>query len=394
MLIVQKYGGSSLADEQAIAHVAAKVQAAYLAGHSLVVVCSAMGKTTEQLLAMADAMTPGARGREVDMLVTAGERIAAALLSLRLQHLGVPAVSLTGSQSGIVTDGSHQRARILCVRPERVRRGLAAKQVVVVAGFQGVSEQGDVTSLGRGGSDTTAVALAAALGADACDIYSDVDGVYSADPRLVPDAHHLPHLDYGTMQRLADGGARVLHATAVALAAQANIVINARDTHRPKRATRIGSDWLAPPGAIAVSLQQHAVYLRCKRRDMWHGALAQTQMAPDCTLLWSDAYGLLLGGKSAPACAQQVRALLQSTGVHASVRAVALLCVVGQRQLWRSSAPIKEALGKQGIAAVCVGGDAQQLLMAVPQADGQAALRAAHAALSEPLVSADGYNSP
>jgi uridylate kinase len=197
-IIVQKYGGSSVADLDRIGRVAARIRARREAGDQLVVVVSAMGDTTDELLELAKRVSTDPPRRELDMLLTCGERISMALLSMCLHELGVPAISFTGSQSGIITDDSHSQARIVEVRPVRILEELGKAKVVIVAGYQGVSRAREVTTLGRGGSDTTAVALAAALQAEACEIYSDVDGVFSADPRVVPEARKLESLDYET----------------------------------------------------------------------------------------------------------------------------------------------------------------------------------------------------
>jgi aspartate kinase len=229
-IIVQKYGGSSVADVQKINAVARKIAERRAQGDELVVVVSAMGDTTDELLALAKQVTDNPARRELDMLLTAGERISMALLSMALNALGVPAISFTGSQSGIITTDSHSNARILEVRPYRIRQELEQGKVVIVAGYQGVSAKREVTTLGRGGSDTTAVALAAALDAAACEIYSDVDGVFSADPRVAPQARRLAEIAYEEMQALAESGARVLNAQAVEFARKAGITIHARAT--------------------------------------------------------------------------------------------------------------------------------------------------------------------
>lgn len=229
-IVVQKYGGSSVADVARIGRVADRVAAAKAAGRDVVVVVSAMGDTTDDLLALARQVSENPARRELDMLLSAGERISMALLSLALNARGVPAVSFTGSQSGIITSDSHTNARIVEVRPYRVQDELERGKVVIVAGYQGVSYRRDVTTLGRGGTDTTAVALAAALGAEACEIYSDVDGVYSADPRVVPAARRLSELSYEEMQELAESGAKVLNAQAVEFAKDRGIAIYARAT--------------------------------------------------------------------------------------------------------------------------------------------------------------------
>jgi len=221
-----KFGGSSVSDLSRLRSVAAKVVERARA-QPVVVVVSAMGKTTNGLVDMARELSSPPPVRELDMLLTTGERSSMALLAIAIQAAGQPAISLTGSQCGIITDHQHGRARIMEVRPFRIVDELAAGSVVIVGGFQGVSYKREVTTLGRGGSDTTAVALAAALGAD-CEIYSDVDGVYSADPREVSDARPIPELDYETMQALARAGAKVLHAQAVELAEERGIAIYAR----------------------------------------------------------------------------------------------------------------------------------------------------------------------
>jgi aspartate kinase len=230
-IVVQKYGGSSVADVDRIQRVADRVAAAKASGKDVVVVVSAMGDTTDQLLALARKVSESPARRELDMLLSAGERISMALLSMALNGRGVPAVSFTGSQSGIITNDAHANARIVEVRPYRVQDELARGKVVIVAGYQGVSYKKEVTTLGRGGSDTTAVALAAALDAEACEIYSDVEGVYSADPRVVPEARRLAELSYEEMQELAQAGAKVLNAQAVEFAKDRGIAIYARSTH-------------------------------------------------------------------------------------------------------------------------------------------------------------------
>ncbi len=241
-VVVQKYGGSSVADVEKIRKVAQKVCTCVEAGEGVVVVVSAMGKTTNELLSLAKEVADNPPRRELDMLLTAGERITASLLSIAIQELGHEAISLTGSQCGIMTNDRHSDARIIEVRPIRVEDELARGRVVIVAGFQGVSYKREITTLGRGGSDTTAVALAAALGADRCEIYSDVDGVYSADPGQVPQARHLPEISYEELQEMAVAGARVLKATAVEFAKRAGIAIYARASFSPGKETIVRRD--------------------------------------------------------------------------------------------------------------------------------------------------------
>ena len=232
-VIVQKYGGSSVADVQKLKAVAARVMQTRAQGHDVVVVVSAMGDTTDELLTLAKQVSPNPDRRELDMLLSAGERISMALLSMAIRELGGNAISFTGSQSGIITNDRHVDARIIEVRPFRIQDELSRGRIVVVAGYQGVSYRKEVTTLGRGGSDTTAVALAAALDAEFCEICSDVDGVYSADPRVVPAAQRIGSLSYEETQEMAEAGARVLNAQAVEFAKEKGIAIYARATQGP-----------------------------------------------------------------------------------------------------------------------------------------------------------------
>jgi len=232
-LIVQKYGGTSVGTPERIKAVAGRVAAERRADADVVVVVSAMGDTTDDLTALAAQVTRDAarrHPRELDMLLTAGERITMALVAMAIRDCGIEAISLTGSQAAIITDGTHTGARIEEVRAERVREELARGRVVIVAGFQGVSRAREVTTLGRGGSDTTAVALAAALHADRCDIFTDVDGVYTADPRRVPDARVLRVIDYDDMVELAASGAQVMHPRAVEIGARYGVPIRVRSS--------------------------------------------------------------------------------------------------------------------------------------------------------------------
>ena len=230
-LIVQKYGGTSVADAARISDVARRVVETRQAGNDVVVVVSAMGKTTDDLVALATHVSSQPSGREMDMLLTAGERISMALLAMAIRDLGVEAASLTGSQAGILTDSVHGEAKITAIRGDRVRQYLDDGLVVIVAGFQGVDpESRDVTTLGRGGSDATAVALAATLGADVCEIYTDVDGVFTADPRLVGTARKLDEVSYEDMLEMAGAGAGVLMARSVEFARRFGIPLHVRSS--------------------------------------------------------------------------------------------------------------------------------------------------------------------
>lgn len=237
--IVQKYGGSSVADIDKLREIAGLIAARKQQGNDVAVVVSAMGKTTDNLLRMARELSPHPARREMDMLLSTGERTTMALLCIALNELGMDAVSLTGSQAGIITNARHNDAQVIEVRPFRVQDEMAAGRVVIMGGFQGVSYRRDITTLGRGGSDTSAVALAAALDAERCEIYSDVDGVYSADPAAVEAVLHLPAVSYPVMQEMSTAGARVLNARAVEFAKEKNIAIYARSTFNPGRETII-----------------------------------------------------------------------------------------------------------------------------------------------------------
>ena len=238
-VLVQKYGGTSVGTPERVRHVADRIVRTRRSGADLVVVVSAMGDTTDELIDLAGQVSGRSHPRELDMLLTAGERISMALVSMAVNDRGQEAVSFTGSQSGIVTDTSHTRAKILEVRADRIREELARGRVVIVAGFQGVSREREVTTLGRGGSDTTAVALAAALGAEACEIYTDVDGVYTADPRVVSAARKLDELSYDEMLELASLGAKVLHNRSVEIARRFGVPIHVRSSFNSNEGSRI-----------------------------------------------------------------------------------------------------------------------------------------------------------
>ena len=231
-LIVQKFGGSSVADAEGIKRVARRIVDTQKAGNDVVVVVSAMGDTTDELLDLAAEVTSNVTpSRELDMLLTAGERISTAILSMAVNDLGAKAQSFTGSQAGMITDGVHGSARLVEVNPERIRESIEAGNIAIVAGFQGVHRQsGDITTLGRGGSDTTAVALAAALNADVCEIYSDVDGVFTADPRIVPTAHKLDTVTSEEMLEMAANGAKILHLRCVEYARRFNLKLHVRSS--------------------------------------------------------------------------------------------------------------------------------------------------------------------
>jgi aspartate kinase len=238
MLVVQKYGGSSVADADKIRNVARRVSET-ARGHGVVVVVSAMGKTTDGLVSLANQISPAADPREMDMLLATGEQVTIALLAMALHGLGFKARSFTGAQAGMRTDAAHTKARITRIDPDRLREALDAGEIAVVAGFQGLTERDEISTLGRGGSDLTAVALAAALEADVCEIYTDVDGVYTADPNIVPDARKLDRVTYDEMLEMASLGAKVLQARSVEFAKKYRVPVHVRSTFKPDPGTLV-----------------------------------------------------------------------------------------------------------------------------------------------------------
>lgn len=251
-LIVQKFGGSSVADAAGIMRVARRVVTTAQAGNDVVVVVSAMGDSTDELLDLAAQITTTAPAREMDMLLSAGERISMSLLAMGIHELGAEAQSFTGSQAGLITDSLHGKARIVEVSPHRIRRALDQGQIAIVAGFQGMSTQSnEITTLGRGGSDTTAVALAASLHADVCEIYTDVDGIYSADPRVVPSAHKIDRISSEEMLELAASGAKVLHLRSVEYARRFGVPIHVRSSFSDLEGT-----WVIPSPEDTITFEK------------------------------------------------------------------------------------------------------------------------------------------
>lgn len=258
-LVVAKFGGSSVADAASVLRVAKRVVDTKKAGNDIVVVVSAMGDTTDELLDLAQQVSPNPPGRELDMLLTAGERISMAVLAMAINDLGVEARSYTGSQAGLITDSTHGKARIIDVTPSRISEALADGAIPIVAGFQGVAlDTKDITTLGRGGSDTTAVALAAALNADVCEIYTDVDGIFSADPRIAPKARQVPRITYEEMMELAAAGAKVLHLRCVEYAKRFNVPIHVRSSFSDKEGTFVIAD-LADQSQLETLSTQGAI---------------------------------------------------------------------------------------------------------------------------------------
>lgn len=315
-ILVKKFGGSSVADVGHIKAVAEHVVAAHGQGHAVVVVVSAMGKTTDSLVSLAQEVTDRPDPREMDMLLTAGERISMSLLAIAIRALGVPATSLTGSQSGIITNDFQGGARIVEVRPYRVEDALREGHVVIIAGFQGVSYRREVTTLGRGGSDNTAVALAAALGAESCEIYSDVDGVYSADPKRVVGARRLTQLSHDEMIEMARAGAKVLAEEAVAYARLKGIALYVRASDGRPGETMVRCHAAAAPSRIsAVAVRPDAVLWRhahddgvAARIEAW---LAAEGVAPLFRLI-GDGGAILLARDVADGVGLGFSALLES----------------------------------------------------------------------------------
>ncbi|MGL6195543.1 MAG: aspartate kinase [Thermoguttaceae bacterium] len=241
-LIVQKFGGTSVADTEKIKSAARKAIRATLEGHKVVMVVSAMGKTTDHLIALANELTDNPSTREMDMLMSTGEQVTIALMAIALQSLGHQAVSMTGAQMGIKTDSSHMKARIQSISTERLHKALNDGNIVIAAGFQGIDDQFEITTLGRGGSDTTAVALAAALGADVCEIYTDVDGVYTTDPRILPEARKVPNISFDEMLELASLGAGVMHSRSIEFAKKFGITVHVRSSFSDTTGTLITAE--------------------------------------------------------------------------------------------------------------------------------------------------------
>ncbi|GAA4379784.1 aspartate kinase [Paeniglutamicibacter cryotolerans] len=251
-LIVQKFGGSSVSDAQGIKRVARRIIDTRAEGNDVVVVVSAMGDTTDELLDLANQLTDEAPAREMDMLLSAGERISMALLAMAIDGLGAKAASFTGSQAGVLTDSIHGKARVIEVSPQRVRRAIDRGYVAIVAGFQGMSkESNDITTMGRGGSDTTAVALAAALGADVCEIYTDVDGIYTADPRVVPAAQKIDTISSEEMLEMAASGAKILHLRCVEYARRFGVPLHVRSSFSTNEGT-----WVLPSPDDQIKIQE------------------------------------------------------------------------------------------------------------------------------------------
>ncbi|MEQ1566698.1 MAG: aspartate kinase [Myxococcota bacterium] len=369
-IVVQKYGGSSVADIDRIRGVADRVARARADGTALCVVVSAMGNTTNELIALANKVATRPDRRELDMLISVGERVSMALLAMCLRDRGVPARSLTGSQVGIVTDESHADARVVEVRPERLRAVLEQGEVAIVAGFQGVSRAREVTTLGRGGSDTTAVVLAAALGAEYAEICSDVDGVWSADPRQVPEAVKLDHLSLAEALALARGGAKVLFEDAVRYARDHGVDLVAASTFGPGSGTRITTTPGPGRGAVAVTGDAELVEI----------ALAPTD---------ADAVAVLAAGggrvrrRVGPVVHVDVRNSHGALPAAWAVRPIAVVTAVGSSLGERPADVLRGtvALGAAAVPVAAHGAEGDLAWWEVPRDAIGAAVRAVHQAL-------------
>ena len=349
-VVVHKYGGSSLSSPESIRYVAARVVEQKRSGCQVVVVVSAMGNTTEELLKLARATSSVFPPRELDLLLTAGEQISMALLSMAIIAAGEEAVSLTGPQAGILTCQEHNRARIMGVRPHRVKAELGQGKVVVVAGFQGVSYTGEVTTLGRGGSDTSAVALATALEAQRCEIYSDVDGVYDADPRVIPGARRLDLVDYDEMLEMARAGARVLNADAVEMARAAGLTIWTGATRQAGPGTFVRAKSGPAEQQLAIACRADLLWLNL---DEPESGPTLVELLGASEVMEKSPRELLLRGENSPDVATLRRHALEHFPKGVLCDLVAGVTLVGKaaRELQSRGG---EALAQQGIPVLRV----------------------------------------
>ena len=396
-VLVQKYGGTSVNGPERIRAVAARIAAARGAGFRLVVVVSAMGDTTDELIALAHQVSPHPSRREMDMLLTTGERVSMALVAMALHDLGVSAISFTGSQSGILTDATHNAARIVGLRPERIRLELERGRVVIVAGFQGVhAETREITTLGRGGSDTSAVALAAGLGGR-CEIYTDVDGIMTADPRLVPEARLIPGLSYRACSTLAHLGAGVMHPRAVDLAAARRVPLAVRSSFHEGAGTEIGEDDVEGPVVQAVVDRTNVSIVIAEGtaggRSEARGILENVAAAlPNLELIAheqdTDAHGALVWIGSAEDAAELERTFGQLRGPGGEWRigvtpGTAFVSVVGLGLGAREAARGEAALERAGVPLVALRLTPTAMIWRVAARDCPAATRALHAEFLE-----------
>jgi len=405
-LLVQKYGGTSVEGPERIRAVARRVAAARAAGHDTVVVVSAMGNSTDDLIALAHQVSNRPSRREMDMLLTTGERVSMALLAMALHDLDAPAISFTGSQSGVLTDGVHGAARIVGVKPDRIRAELARGRVVIVAGFQGVNpETREITTLGRGGSDTTAVALAAALGLDApgrCEIYTDVAGVLSADPRVVPAARVLPRISYRACSALAHLGGRVLHARCVDLAARHGVPLRVRSSFDEGAGTEIVEDGMEAPRVDAIAHRSGLSLVIAEGNAGGKGEArgiieAVAGAYPELELLAheqaNESHGVMvwLGSRADAEALQKEFRALRGPGNEWKLTLqhdAGFVSIVGLGLGAREAARAEQALEKAGVPIHALRTSPTALTVRVPNDRVEAAARALHAALLEGAIRA------
>lgn len=393
-IAIHKYGGTSLATPERLRAVADRLIDTRRRGKQVAVVVSATGKTTDELLGRAREINPTPAMRELDMLLTAGEQISSALVAMAIQQRGVDAVALTGRQCEITTDGVHGGSRIVGVRPDRVRDELARGRIAVVTGYQGVSAGGEITTLGRGGSDTTAIALADALDAPDCEIYSDVDGVYSADPRVVPEARRLDRVSYESMIELSRLGARVLNAQAVSYAWERDVVIHARSTFSSRTGTFISNDGEAVfddenraeavaawkdvlriqgrhdlPGEVYRAVEGHEILVDASTRDGGLDLFVSGENMPDTRAFAGELSKHLGGGLE----------LTTNLGTVAAVGPG-----LGESPVALGNA--RQVLHAQGIEVLASAAQAQSVVCAIPGRVVSQGLRALHQAFVEPAT--------
>lgn len=404
-LIVQKYGGSSVADPERIRDVARRVARARKGGDKVVAVVSAMGDTTDELTALAHRVSAAPTDREIDMLLSTGEQVTAALLAMALHDLGVDAVSLTGGQVGIATDGAHRRAKIIGISTGKIAEHLARGTVVVVAGFQGVDEDLDITTLGRGGSDTTAVALAAVLGADVCRIYKDVEGVYTADPRIVPAAGKIDRIGYDEMLEMASLGAQVLQSRAVEFAKKYGIKVEILSSFNDAPGTVVSGEGGKMEDLVirAVTVDRGEAKLTIRRvpdrpgiAASIFGAMAEANVNVDMIIqnVSEDGYTDVSFTVSREDCARAVRALertaagIGAKGITRDERIAKVSVVgVGMKSHKGVASTMFGTLAREGINIEMISTSDIKISCVVDEADLERAARALHAAFG---LGADG----
>lgn len=394
-IAIHKYGGSSLATPERLHAVAERLIDTRRRGKQVAVVVSATGKTTDELIGRAREVNPTPSRRELDMLLASGEQISSALVAMAIQQRGIDAVALTGRQCAIITDGTHGGARIVDVRPDRLRQELASGRIAVVTGYQGVSSDGELTTLGRGGSDTTAIALAGAMGAPQCEIYSDVDGVYSADPRVVPEARRLDQVSYESMIELSRLGARVLNAQAVSYAREQDVVIHARSTFSSRDGTIISETdglghGLDESQAEAVAGWKDVLRIRGRHPvpEKVYRAVEGHEILVDASSR-DSILDLFVSAENIPDSEAFAAELLQDLGDGIEVDThLGTVAAVGP-ELGASPGALgqaKHVLRTQGIEVLASAVHAQSIVCAVPGRAVSQGLRALHQAFVEPAT--------